>query len=136
MAFYSMIGFSVIATGLCYYVGFRDRNEMARVCATSVVLIIVFSVSTYTRTHMLIYKAQLDESDKNILSVFSAPIHFYPIVTYFIPYVCNVIYILLGFNEWVAITYGIKMDFKTQYFVVLAVFVLKIGKVDLKLLIP
>jgi len=44
LAFYALLGFSVVATGLCYYIGFRSKNEMQRVCITSIILILLFSI--------------------------------------------------------------------------------------------
>jgi hypothetical protein len=43
LAFYGMIGFSVVATGLCYFIGFRSKDALERACVTSVVLVTVFS---------------------------------------------------------------------------------------------
>jgi hypothetical protein len=42
MGYYSCIGFSFICTGLCYYIGFENKDAMARVCINSLILQILF----------------------------------------------------------------------------------------------
>jgi len=41
VAFYSYLGFSVVCTGLCYYIGF-EKNQIVRVAVTSVLLLTLF----------------------------------------------------------------------------------------------
>jgi len=44
MTFYQCIGFSVICTGLCYYIGFEDDDGMIRATFTSIIILLIFTV--------------------------------------------------------------------------------------------
>ena len=44
IAMYSALGFSVVCTGLCYYIGFEGDNQIKRVATASALLLAAFSI--------------------------------------------------------------------------------------------
>jgi hypothetical protein len=86
VSLYSALGFSVICTGLCWYIGFADKKIMHRVAATSALLIVLSVVAKFV----------LSPFGKGVIAPFGTSLMIYANVTYFLA-------LLIVSNRWYSI---------------------------------